>query len=83
MTTFQENGASSYCTIPELDYSDGHVKGEEVKRTLITVTDTSLSPNTVVVQFVNTFTTIAAVRHSWHFYEVAFLTIFYLQARVR
>jgi hypothetical protein len=66
-----------------LNYPDGHVKGEKIERTLIAVTDASLSPNTVVVQFVDTFATTAAVRHSWDFYEVAFLTIFDLQARVR
>ena len=83
MATFEEYGASSYSRVPKLEYTNSHVEGEKIERTLITVADTSLSPNTVMVQFVDTLTTTAAVRHSWDFYKIAFLTVFNLQTRVR
>lgn len=83
MATPKEDRGCSNCRVPELEHSDAHVESEQVEGPLIAVADASLRPDAVMVQFVYAFPAAAAVRHSWYLYEVAFLTVFYLQTSVR
>jgi hypothetical protein len=44
-----------------LEDAYGHVESEKIEGSLIAVSDAGLSPNTVMIQLVNTGATIAAV----------------------
>ena len=62
--------------VPELQYADGHVKAEKVEALEIAVANAGLSPAAVVIHFILTFSTGAAVMNSGEFIVFADGTIF-------
>ncbi len=46
---------------PELNDPNGHIKAEQQKRPLITMSDTSLRPHTMMIELVDTLATCAAM----------------------
>lgn len=65
-----------------MENSDGHVESEEVEGFLVGIADAGLSPNAMMVQLVDAFSTGAAVRHSWHLHEIAVLALLHCQITV-
>ena len=60
---------------PHLHNCDRHIKGKQVERSLISVANTALGPNTMMVQFEDTSSTSAAMRNPWGFIVITVLTL--------
>jgi len=65
---------SSDSWYPKLNYSDTHIKTEKYERSLITMSDTSLCPHTMMVKFINALPACTAMWDSGKLVEFTFLT---------
>ena len=57
----------SISKIPKLKHSNGHIEAKQEERFKITIADTSLSPDTVMIHFILAFATGTTVMNSWKF----------------
>lgn len=74
-TTACHDSECSVCRNPELNDSNGHVKAEQYKGSLIAMADTSLSPHAMMIELINTLSTGAAMWYSGQFVIIALITM--------